>query len=144
MHLCRTSLTSLPNRMRKRLIKLLFIFSLILTVGAAYALFSTYVFAVPCVFHTVTGLNCPGCGISRMCLSLLRGDFLSAIRYNLAIFALSPLFLVLIASQCVYYVKYGTKQLKIWQNAILYVCIVVLVLFGILRNIPAFSFLSPV
>ncbi|MGN0558194.1 MAG: DUF2752 domain-containing protein [Acutalibacteraceae bacterium] len=111
--------------------------------GAAYALFCTYVFAVPCVFHTVTGLNCPGCGISRMCLSLLHGDVLSAIRYNLAVFVLSPLFLVLIVSQSVYYVKYGTKRLRIWQNIILYVCIVVLVFFGILRNIPAFGFLSP-
>ena len=33
---------------------------------------------IPCMFHQITGLYCPGCGVSRMCLALFRLDFVSA------------------------------------------------------------------
>ena len=33
-----------------------------------------YVFGVGCLFRRVTGIPCPGCGMTRAWLSLLRGD----------------------------------------------------------------------
>lgn len=30
---------------------------------------------IPCPFHLVTGLRCPGCGVTDLCLGLLHGRF---------------------------------------------------------------------
>ena len=38
---------------------------------------------IPCWFHLITGLKCPGCGLTRSLLSLLRFDFASVLKYNL-------------------------------------------------------------
>lgn len=58
----------------------------ILLVLALYCLAAKLGFGLSCVFHSVTGLLCPGCGNSRAALALLRLDFVSAWGYN-------PLFL---------------------------------------------------
>lgn len=35
-----------------------------------------------CIFHKLTGLQCPGCGAQRMLHALLHGDIHSAFRFN--------------------------------------------------------------
>ena len=35
-----------------------------------------------CSFHTVTGLDCPGCGLTRSFVCMVRGDIRSAGRYH--------------------------------------------------------------
>jgi hypothetical protein len=37
---------------------------------------------LPCPFLRVTGLPCPGCGMTRSCLALLRGDFHAVWHFN--------------------------------------------------------------
>lgn len=36
----------------------------------------------PCLFHSLTGLSCPGCGCTRSVLALMRGDILESLRMN--------------------------------------------------------------
>ena len=48
---------------------------------------------IPCLFQKITGLACPGCGISHFCIRLLHLDLLGAAKENLAITLLSPLWL---------------------------------------------------
>lgn len=55
--------------------------------GIGYAALVNRGIGIPCLFHTVTGLHCPGCGISRALTALLRGHFGAFFEYNL----LSPL-----------------------------------------------------
>ncbi len=45
-------------------------------------------FEIPCVFRHFFGLYCPGCGMTRAALSVLRLDFLSALYYNPLVFSL--------------------------------------------------------
>ncbi len=47
-----------------------------------------------CLFHWVTGLDCPLCGMTRAMLALARGHWREAIRYN----ALSPLGAAMLAT----------------------------------------------
>lgn len=54
-----------------------------------------------CPFNTVTGLYCPGCGITRSITALLQGDPLAALRYNAAPFVLGLLLVFL-------YIEWGT------------------------------------
>lgn len=47
--------------------------------------------APKCLFHAVTGLDCPGCGAQRMIHALLHGDVAGAWRANAFLFFLFPL-----------------------------------------------------
>lgn len=47
---------------------------------------------IPCLFRRLTGIPCPGCGLTRALLCLLRGDIRGALAYNalaIPIFALA-------------------------------------------------------
>lgn len=46
-----------------------------------------------CPFFRLTGVPCPGCGLTRACMLLLRGEVQASIKFH----AFAPIFLVLIA-----------------------------------------------
>lgn len=79
---------------------------------------------------------CPGCGVTRLCLALLKLDFYGAFKANPAIFCLLPVWLSVFSVQAFRYVKYGKIKMLKWQEIALYFSAAVLILFGIARNIP--------
>ncbi len=91
--------------------------------------------ALKCPTNELTGLLCPGCGLTRMFTSLLALDFSSAIYYNAAFLLLSPLLIAIGISYYYEYIKYGIKSLKKWHKIALIICIAILAAFGVLRNI---------
>ncbi|MBR6826107.1 MAG: DUF2752 domain-containing protein [Oscillospiraceae bacterium] len=111
--------------------------------GGAYCLFTLLTgWGIPCIFHAVTGLCCPGCGISRFFLCLLRLDVSGALRQNLAVGVLLPLWLGVAAVEFFWNPK-ALEKGSILNRILLPGSIVFLLLFGILRNLPGFSFLLP-
>ncbi len=78
---------------------------------------------------------CPGCGVSRMCLSLLRGDIAGAFEANCAILILLPGGLVFALYRAVQYVKKGRTPLPRGAEYALYAISAALVIFGIVRNL---------
>ncbi len=100
-----------------------------------YFLFTQLNFRIPCLFHTLTGFYCPGCGITRMFVSLLKLDFYQAFRYN-------PLVFILL----ILYGLYRVVNLK-WHiyitNKLIYFLLFIVIVYGILRNIEVFSYLRP-
>lgn len=96
---------------------------------------------LPCIFHKITGFYCPGCGISRMFISIAKFDFYQAFRYNPLVFILLILFFIYVIIELIHFKKKG-YYFKI--NKWLYIILLVIVIsFGILRNVPYFSFLAP-
>ncbi|RKU30459.1 hypothetical protein C6499_06235 [Candidatus Poribacteria bacterium] len=37
---------------------------------------------IPCIFHSVTDIPCPGCGMTRACVALVQGKFSVAWSYH--------------------------------------------------------------
>jgi hypothetical protein len=103
------------------------------TASAAWALFflvdpATRLFLPPCPFHLLTGYYCPICGSTRALHQLAHGNVLQALRLN----ALLVFGLLLGGLTSVYRVQ---GEVPGWCLRIL---ISVIVLFGIVRNIPVF------
>lgn len=133
-----------PIDSRIRFKKLLIKAALICGVGLGYAFFSSvFHWGIPCPIHAVTGLYCPGCGVSRMCLALLRLDVAEALRWNIGVMAALPFAAVVFLCQAVRYVRTGNAKLQKWQDVMLLIIIGWLLVFTVLRNLPWFSFLAP-
>lgn len=122
------------KRLRKQCIRI----GWLLGAGLFYILLCTLAGRplIPCLFHEVTGFYCPGCGVSRMCLALFRLDFKAAFRANPVILLLLPAGLVIALQMAVRYVKTGKHLPTRAQTIAIYFMIGILLLFGLLRNLP--------
>lgn len=68
------------------------------TIVAVYFLLSTSLNAltdidvcIPCLWKTIFNVNCPGCGLTRAFINLLKLDFKHAFEMNKFIFIILPL-----------------------------------------------------
>lgn len=119
---------------RKKIIKFLVVF---VTLGILYYLLFKYTgFAIPCVFRKITGgrLQCPGCGVSRMCIGILRGDFAYAFKSNPCIFLLLPFWIIILLVKLIFEPECLKNNSKLF-NILCWITIVILLIFGIVRNI---------
>lgn len=98
-------------------------------------------FGIPCLFHALTGLYCPGCGITRMLFSLLELDFYSAYRANPLLFILLILAIIYLFVKLIM-TKIFRRKIYI-PNFIYYILIAILLLYGLIRNLPGMEFLLP-
>jgi len=95
-----------------------------------------------CQFHRLTGLNCPGCGMTRAAYALLHGEFLTALHDN-------ALFVFAMVALAVRGGWFGWNQLRGRANGeffpvkFLWPMLVVALVFTVLRNLPAGAVLSP-
>lgn len=126
---------SIPQR-KARLLRLLRQALLAVAGGLGYALFVRATgLGIPCPFHALTGLDCPGCGVSRMCMALLRLDVRAAWEANCALFVILPAALVYAALRAVRYVLHGATPLTRAENAAFCVTSAALCVFGVVRNL---------
>lgn len=108
----------------------------LLAAGLGYALWLRLTgLAIPCPFRAVTGLLCPGCGVTRLCLALLRGDFGAAWRANPVLLALLPALAALAVRAASRYVREGNAIGPKWENTLLWAAVGLLLAWGIVRNL---------
>ena len=82
---------------------------------------------IPCLFYRCTGLRCPGCGVTDLCLALLHGHF--APGYNWGLVLASPALVWLLV--------------RLWKNgdcgkaetAVSAALLVFLLAWGVARNL---------
>ena len=89
----------------------------------------------PCIFNKITGLYCPGCGMTRALHSLMHFKFYQAIRYN-ALIVFIPI--LLLAHSLAEY-----NNVKKYGKAIIGLMLTIAIFYGIARNLPMFDALKP-
>lgn len=91
--------------------------------------------APKCLIHTLTNLDCPGCGSQRMLHALLHGDLASAWTANPFLLCLLPLLIAWIwidADPSTY-----PRAARILNSPAFIIAIfIIVILWTILRNIP--------
>jgi hypothetical protein len=98
-----------------------------------------------CHFHQLTGLHCPGCGVTRALHAALNGHVTQALAYNLLAPLLIPVIGVMILRVLWAWLwdKSTSSQQALsqrWMHWMPWVLLGVLITFGVLRNIPYYPF----
>lgn len=105
----------------------------ILLLGFTYAVIVRYTsFCIPCFFQTVTGLKCPGCGITHLFLYLMKFDFYNAYVSNRFLFVTSPILAFLLIINLFFDKDVYAKPVYKWLSIIYAIS---LFIWGIARNI---------
>lgn len=120
---------------------------ILLLIGMCYIyFFKDSKIVVPCVFHKITGLYCPGCGITRCLNALLHLEFYQAFRYNALVVILLPFIIFYVILLLYNKVKKRSDNNFVQKevpNYIWYIILIITLLFGVLRNISYFEWLAP-
>jgi len=99
-----------------------------------------------CMFHRVTALHCPGCGMTRATHAMLHGEIGKAFRFNLVGMLLLPLALVGLGIEIFGWVwgRQGRCRLSVGAAGG-WLVVWVVIGFWIFRNVPIwpFSLLAP-
>lgn len=87
-----------------------------------------------CVFHNLTGYDCPGCGFQRALYAVLHGDIARAWKFNPFMFFIVPVGLCYLA------VELSRRPLPklrriMFSPSVLYSLIGVIVIWWIVRNL---------
>jgi hypothetical protein len=95
-------------------------------------------FSLACPLHARTGLNCPGCGLTRGFHALFHGDVLGALHFN----ALLPVYLFIFAylfvSMFLIAVKGRGLSFNIFRPSWIWSFFIIAMVFGVMRNIPVY------
>lgn len=110
--------------------------------GAVYLYFhNPYDYPLPCIFYVLTGFYCPGCGAGRASYSILHGRFADAFCYNPLMTVLLPFIGLYVTVRTLDWVVTGGNHIdhRISVKFLVGVLVVIFV-YGVLRNIPVFPF----
>ena len=122
--------------MKKRIIIVIGCGTLIAVLLSSYLwLNNNDIFAFGCVVYDVFNISCPTCGFTRMILSILRGDFLSAFHDNAFMFVTLPFWAYVIIKFLYHYIRCGKLVNSTNVNFSILLAIGIGVLFSIFRNI---------
>ena len=89
----------------------------------------------PCVFHSLTGLYCPGCGGTRACRLLLSGHIFQSFLYHPGVLLAAVLYVWFMVSHTIEFVSKG--RLKIgppYTDKFLYLEVAVIILQCLAKN----------
>ena len=90
--------------------------------------------AIPCLFHEITGLKCPGCGITHMMLNIAQLRFKDAFFCNPLMFVLFPMICAGLCAKLLFMPEWLEIHSKVYRT-IEIILLSAVMIFGIVRNI---------
>ena len=121
---------------KKRIQKILLIILPILIIGFIYAIFIELTgMGLDCVIYENTGIKCPGCGVTRMCMNILHLDFKTAFSYNQLLFISLPIATIWLIVKMVKYIRTGDSDYTIFEKMCTVIFLVATILFCVFRNV---------
>lgn len=109
-------------------------------VALAPAALAAHTFGYVCPVKALTGLDCPGCGITRACASLAHGDLYHAADHNLLFVAGLPF--LMYAWLVWFNASVRGKPTPMPKMRTVYIILAITAVFTIVRNIPGVPFLG--
>lgn len=98
-------------------------------------IYSIFNIGLYCPFHEITGLYCPGCGLTRMIKSIAYLDFYQAFRYNPLLFICSPFVLFLYINYAYSKIFNKKSYYERIPKVVWYICLIIVLIYWVLRNI---------
>jgi hypothetical protein len=93
-----------------------------------------------CPLYRFTGFACPGCGMTRAFHAMFHGDIAAALDLN----ALAPVFVLLIGFFFISLILFAARgrglKTELRNPYLLWTALIVLLAFGLLRNLPFYPF----
>lgn len=126
----------IANFMQRHLRLITALLALVAGIALYYFNPSDYVLAPKCMMKSLTGWDCPGCGIQRAFHAASHGNWTEAIGYNLFLVYSLPYFLCIALTEWVMWGKWKKHCRRVFESreaGILY--IILFVVWGIARNI---------
>lgn len=119
------------------------IYSVIFLLGGFYTvIIKTTGFSFSCFYHDLTGLYCPGCGITRMFLAIMDFNIPLALHQNLAAFIIITFWVLYSILRFIGKPAFLSSQKFTFTSY--YICLALIVIWAFLRNVKAFSFFRPI
>jgi hypothetical protein len=98
-----------------------------------------------CLFHELTHLHCPGCGMTRALHQLMHGQILQALRCNALFTLFVPVVAVILLWRGQAKKKNPSVSPLVWKPVWTMLLLGTVLVFGVVRNIPSkpFTWLAP-
>lgn len=112
---------------------ILLIFLILLVFGVLVV----FVFDVDCLFKSIFGIPCPGCGLTRGFRALFKGDIVSAFSYNILTI---PIFLFLVILVILFIIdilsnRDFTSKYLLFFTKYYYILIILVIISFIVNNV---------
>lgn len=109
---------------------------IVLAVGLLYYVFITLTgISIPCIFRKITGLKCPGCGITRALIEAAHFDFTGMFWCNPVAVCIIVILLISFLVRIIFMPDFLSRNHIVFK-IITISCCIALILWGIIRNLP--------
>lgn len=100
---------------------------------------------IPCYFYKLTGFYCPGCGMTRAIYNIVTLNFTDCFHNNLLVILLIPLLLYYLFCLVKNYLLTGKiiSLDRVFPRFLIIIILIIVIVYGILRNIDFFSWMKP-